>query len=75
MKTNSLVVENAAPGAPEIPADAKPDDLFDAGRRGARFRQLRAAIPLFQRAVALDPKHKHAWDDLGLAYLRVAQIR
>ena len=69
-ESQSLVVENAAPGAPTLPSDAKADDLFDAGLAALNSSNLRAAIPLLERAVALDPGHKQAWDDLGLAYLR-----
>jgi len=65
-----LVVANATPGAPEIPATAKPDDLFDAAVAALNAGNMHAAIPLFQRVVALDPKYKQAWNDLGLAYLR-----
>ncbi len=68
-----LVVENSAPGAPELPADAQAGDLFDAGLAALNSSNLRAAIPLLERAVALDPSHKQAWDDLGLAYLRVGK--
>lgn len=64
-----LVVANATPGAPEIPAEAKPDDLFEAGLAALNSHNMRAAIPLFQRVVALDPKYKQAWNDLGIAYL------
>jgi len=65
-----LVVANATPGAPEIPAAAKADDLFEAGLAALNSGNTRAAIPLFQRVVALDPKYKQAWNDLGVAYLR-----
>ena len=65
-----LVVANASSGAPEIPAAAKPADLFEAGLAALNSGNMRAAIPLFQRVVALDPKYKQAWNDLGLAYLR-----
>ncbi|HEX4002540.1 MAG TPA: DUF3857 domain-containing protein [Candidatus Acidoferrales bacterium] len=65
-----LVVANATPGAPEIPGTAKPDDLFDAALAALNSGNMRAAIPLFQRVIALDPKHKQVWDDLGVAYLR-----
>ena len=68
-----LVVENSTSGAPEIPAAAKPADLFEAGLAALNSGNMRAAIPLFQRVVALDPKYKQAWNDLGLAYLRVGQ--
>ncbi len=69
-ETQALVVANATPGAPEIPAAAKPDDLFEAGLAALNSGNMRAAIPLFQRVVALDPKYKQAWNDLGIAYLR-----
>lgn len=65
-----LVVANATPGAPEIPGTAKPDDLFDAAVAALNAGNMRAAIPLFQRVIALDPKHKQVWNDLGVAYLR-----
>jgi tetratricopeptide (TPR) repeat protein len=69
-ETQALVVENATPGAPEIPSSAKADDLFEAALAALNSGNTRAAIPLFQRVVALDPQHKQAWNDLGLAYLR-----
>ncbi|HUA00731.1 MAG TPA: DUF3857 domain-containing protein [Candidatus Aquilonibacter sp.] len=65
-----LVVTNATPGTPEIPSSAKPADLFEAGLAALNSGNMRAAIPLFQRVVALDPKYKQAWNDLGVAYLR-----
>jgi len=65
-----LVVANATPGAPEIPGSAKPDDLFDAAVAALNAGNMRAAIPLFQRVIALDPKHKQVWNNLGVAYLR-----
>ena len=47
--------------------------LFEAGLAALNSSNLRAAVPLLERAVALDPKHKQAWDDLGLAYLRTGK--
>jgi Flp pilus assembly protein TadD len=32
------------------------------------------AIQMFERVVQLEPKHKQAWDDLGLAYLRLGKF-
>ena len=69
-ESQALVVANATPGAPEIPSSAKPDDLFDAAVAALNAGNMRAAIPLFQRVLALDPKYKQAWNDLGVAYLR-----
>jgi tetratricopeptide (TPR) repeat protein len=69
-ESQPLVVANATPGAPEIPSAAKADDLFEAGLAALNSGNTRAAIPLFQRVVALDPKHNQAWNDLGLAYMR-----
>jgi len=69
-ESQALVVANATPGAPEIPAAAKPADLFEAGLAALNSGNTRAAIPLFQRLLALDPKYKQAWNDLGIAYLR-----
>jgi tetratricopeptide (TPR) repeat protein/transglutaminase-like putative cysteine protease len=69
-ESQALVVENPTPGSPEIPSSAKADELFEAGLAALNSGNTRAAIPLFQRVVALDPQHKQAWNDLGLAYLR-----
>ena len=68
-----LAVTNTAPGGPAIPPDAKIDDLLDAGLAAMNAGNTRAAIPLFERAVELDPRHKQAWNDLGLSYLRVGK--
>jgi tetratricopeptide (TPR) repeat protein/transglutaminase-like putative cysteine protease len=72
-ESQALVVENTASGAPELPPDAKAEDLFDAGAAALNSSNLRAAIPLLERTVALDPGHKQAWNDLGLAYLRTGK--
>jgi tetratricopeptide (TPR) repeat protein len=69
-ESQALVVANDRPGGPEIPSAAKADDLFEAGLAALNSGNMHAAIPLFQRVLALDPKYKQAWDDLGLAYLR-----
>ena len=69
-----LAIENSTTGAPEIPATSKSDELLEAGAAALNSGNPRAAIPLFQRVVSLDPKHKVAWNDLGLAYLRLGQF-
>jgi tetratricopeptide (TPR) repeat protein/transglutaminase-like putative cysteine protease len=70
----TLSIENELPGPPEIPATAKADDLFDAGTAALKAGNLRAGIPLLERVTELDPKHQHAWNDLGLAYMRIGKF-
>ena len=50
-----LVVENSAPGAPALPSDATAGRSFRRGPRGLNSGNARRAIPLFERAVQLDP--------------------
>jgi tetratricopeptide (TPR) repeat protein/transglutaminase-like putative cysteine protease len=69
-----LEVENSTTGAPAIPSTAKTDELVEAGVAALNADNPSAAVPLLQRAVALDPKHAQAWNDLGLAYLRLGQF-
>lgn len=73
-ESQGLEVENSTTGAPEIPATAKPEELFEAGAAALNAGNPNAAIPLFKRVVELEPKHKEAWNDLGLSYLRVGQF-
>lgn len=69
-----LAIENSTTGAPVIPSTSKSDELIEAGAAALNSGNAKAAIPLFQRVVELDPKHKQAWNDLGLAYLRLGQF-
>lgn len=69
-----LIVENVAPGGPAIPASASADELLEAGLASFNSGNSQAAIPLFERAVQLEPQHKNAWNDLGLAYLRAGKL-
>jgi tetratricopeptide (TPR) repeat protein/transglutaminase-like putative cysteine protease len=70
----SFAVENTVSGAPTIPATAKPEELVDAAYAALNGGNPEAAIPLLQRAVELEPKHKLAWNYLGLAYLRLGKF-
>jgi tetratricopeptide (TPR) repeat protein/transglutaminase-like putative cysteine protease len=65
-----LVVENSITGSPTIPANASADELYQSGQAALNAGNTRAAVPLLQHVVELDPKHKQAWNSLGLAYLR-----
>jgi Flp pilus assembly protein TadD len=69
-ETQGLAVQNSMTGAPTLPASAKADELFETAVAALNSGNTHAAIPLFQRVVELEPKHKQAWNDLGLAYLR-----
>ena len=67
----ALNVENAAAGASIIPSTATADELFEAGTAALDSGNARAAVPLLERAVSLEPQHKQAWNALGMARLRV----
>ena len=69
-----LVVENSTTGAPSIPTAAKSDELLESGVAALNSGNPRAAIPMLQRVVELDPKTKDGWNYLGLAYLRLGQF-
>ena len=69
-----LSVETGTTGAPRIPSTAKAGELVEAGLAALNSGNPRAAIPLFRRAVELEPQHKQAWNDLGLAYLRLGKF-
>jgi tetratricopeptide (TPR) repeat protein len=64
-----LSVENATAGALVPPADMKADDLVDSGRAAMASGNFAVAIALLKRATEIDPKHKTAWNNLGLVYL------
>ena len=73
-QNRALVVTTTAPGEPAVPSSASPDDLVEAGLALLNAGNTGAAIPLFDRAVELDPHHKQAWNDLGLANLRAGKL-
>jgi tetratricopeptide (TPR) repeat protein/transglutaminase-like putative cysteine protease len=66
-----LSVESTVAGTPAPPAGMKADELDESGRAAMRSGNLPLAIELLKRAVEVDPKHKYAWNNLGLAYLAV----
>ncbi len=69
-----LEVQNSTTGAPAIPSTANTDELVEAGVAALNSGNPSAAIPLLQRVVELDPHHTQAWNDLGLAYMRLGQF-
>ncbi len=69
-----LSVASSNPGVPDVPPDAAPGDLLEAGAAALAAGNAASAIPLFERAVALEPAQPDAWNELGLAHLRLAQL-
>jgi len=69
-----LQLETSASGMPTIPEDAKAEDLHESGMAAMRNFNFELAVQLLQRAVALDPKHKFAWNNLGRSYLALQKI-
>jgi tetratricopeptide (TPR) repeat protein/transglutaminase-like putative cysteine protease len=73
-ESQTLEVDNPAPGSPEIPKTATADELLESGIAALNAGNPDAAIPLLKRASEIDPKTKQVWNDLGLAYLRLGQF-
>jgi tetratricopeptide (TPR) repeat protein len=68
-----LAIDYTGSGKPAVPESATPDQLLAAGRASLNAGNVPSAVPLFQRVLQLDPKHKQAWNDLGLAYLQLGK--
>jgi len=73
-QTQPLIVANDSPSPRAVPPEAGANDLFEAGSAALAANNAPSAIPLFERAVVLDPSHPEAWNNLGLAHLRVAHF-
>ena len=76
-ENQSLLVENvesAVSALPAVPSKAQPDELIEAGSALLESQNARSALPLFQRAVEIDPKHPQAWNNIGLAYMQLGQL-
>ena len=69
-ETQPLALESSAAGAAVVPASATADELLEAGLAAFNAGNAASAIPLFERLVQIEPRHKSAWNDLGLARLR-----
>jgi tetratricopeptide (TPR) repeat protein/transglutaminase-like putative cysteine protease len=64
-----LSVETTAAGTLSPPPGMKADELDESGRAAMRAGNFSLAVDLFKRAVEAEPKHKYAWNNLGLVYL------
>jgi len=68
-----LSIENTVAGAPAPPPGMKADELDESGRAAMQNGNFPLAVQLLKRAVEVEPKHKYAWNNLGLAYLALRQ--
>jgi tetratricopeptide (TPR) repeat protein/transglutaminase-like putative cysteine protease len=68
-----LSIENTTAGAPAPPPGMKADELDESARTAMQNGNFPLAVQLLKRAVEVDPKHKYAWNNLGLAYLSMRQ--
>ena len=74
-EAQSVLVDNPVGAKAEIPVNASVDDLFDAGAAALKSGNTRGAILLLQRVTELQPSHKSAWNDLGLAYMQARELQ
>lgn len=68
-----LALESTVAGEAE-PSNMSADDLAQSGNNAIANQNYKLAIELLKRAVAADPKHKYAWNNLGRAYLASGQL-
>jgi Flp pilus assembly protein TadD len=64
-----FLLETTSGGNQDVSADVTPEDLHKKGWDAIKAGNYSLAIDLLKRAVVADPRHKMAWNDLGLAYL------
>jgi tetratricopeptide (TPR) repeat protein len=65
-----ISVQNPSNDVSAPPASASASELVETAEASLDRNHSDDAIPLLERAIALDPKQPHAWSDLGLARLR-----
>jgi len=68
-EAQAVGIESTVAGNPTIPESAKADELYQSAVAALRGANHALAIELFQRVLVLEPKHKQAWQALGIAYL------
>ncbi len=68
-EAQQLALDNNQQGTPKPPAGVKADELFEAGVSALQAQNFTAAVELLKRVVELEPRHKSAWNDLGIALL------
>ena len=68
-ESQSLQMETTVAGAPAIPENVKPDELYRTGIAALQSGNFGIAVDLLKRVAELEPKHKTVWNDLGRVYL------
>jgi tetratricopeptide (TPR) repeat protein len=68
-----LSIENTTAGAPAPPPGMKADELDESARAAMQNGNFPLAVRMLKQAVEVEPKHKYAWNNLGLAYLAMRQ--
>lgn len=68
-----LSIENTTAGTPAPPPGMKADELDESARAAMQNGNFPLAVQMLKQAVAVEPKHKYAWNNLGLAYLAMRQ--
>ncbi len=70
-EAQSISLENKSPGSAGMATNESAEDLNESGTQALHNQHYELAADLFQRVLKLDPKHKTAWGNLGLAYLNL----
>ncbi len=68
-----LSIENTTAGSPAPPPGMKADELDESARAAMQNGNFPLAVQMLKQAVEVEPKHKYAWNNLGLAYLAMRQ--
>jgi len=68
-----LSIENAASGSAAPSPGMKADELDESARAAMQNGNFPFAVQMLKRAVEVEPKHRSAWNNLGLAYLAMRQ--
>jgi tetratricopeptide (TPR) repeat protein len=72
-QAQQISLENKSPGSAGVAVNESADDLNDSAMQALRNNHYDLAADLFQRTLKLNPNHKTAWENLGLAYLSLNQ--
>jgi tetratricopeptide (TPR) repeat protein len=73
-QAQALLVANTSADPAAIPPGTTADDLFEAGAADLKAGHTQGAILLFRRVTEIQPQHKEAWNELGLAYMQARKF-